>query len=145
MTTTGTITANKALACHFLELVAAHDIDGLCGLVAPGWTMYGGPPNLPAGPAGIRHLFGTFGHIEQVWTVQDVIAEGDKVVVRATNTCVMDSFLGVPGAGRTQVFTATFTHHIVAGLIHKTWRNADDLGRLLQLGARIEAPSPAPA
>ena len=145
MTITATIAANKALACRFLDLVAAHDIDGLCGLISPAWTMHGGPPNLPSGPAGIRYLFGTFGHIEQVWAVHHVIAEGDHVVVRATNTCVMDSFLGVPGAGRTQVFTATFTHHIVDGLIHETWRNADDLGRLFQLGARIEAPSPAAA
>ena len=52
MTITATIAANKALACRFLDLVAAHDIDGLCGLIFPGWTMHGGPPNLPSGPAG---------------------------------------------------------------------------------------------
>jgi hypothetical protein len=144
MPTTDTVAANKAIACRFLDLVAAHDIDELCRLIAPSWTMHGGPPDLPTGPAGIRHLFGTFGHIEQVWTVNDVIAEGDKVVTRATNTCVMESFFGVPGADRTQVFTATFTHHIVAGQIRETWRNADDLGRLLQLGARIQAPAPVP-
>ena len=51
------------------------------------------------------------------FAVHDVVAEGDKVVVRATNTCVMESFLGVPADGRTQVFTATFTHHVVDGLI----------------------------
>jgi hypothetical protein len=31
-----------------------------------------------------------------------------------------------------------FIHHVADGLIQQTWRNADDLGRLLQLGARIE-------
>jgi len=142
--TIGTVAANKAIAGRFLDLVAAHDIDGLSGIVTPTWTMHGGPPNLPTGPAGIRALFGTFGRIEQVWTINDVIAEGDKVVVRATNTCVMESFLGVPADGRTQVFTATFTHHVVDGLIQETWRNADDLGRLFQLGARIQAPAPEP-
>jgi hypothetical protein len=30
-----------------------------------------------------------------------------------------------------------FIHHIVDGLLVETWRNADDLGRVLQLGARI--------
>ena len=33
-----------------------------------------------------------------------------------------------------------FTHRVVDGLIAETWRNADDLGRLLQLGATITPP-----
>jgi hypothetical protein len=137
------LAANKRLAVRFLELVAAHDVDGLCALITPAWTMTGGPPGLPAGPEGIRLLFGTFGDIEQAWAVQDVIAEGDRVVVRAINTCDQESFLGVPSNGRTQVFTATFIHRIAGTpdrpLIDQTWRNADDLGRLLQLGAKIVA------
>ncbi|MGH3612181.1 MAG: hypothetical protein ACRDRK_06130 [Pseudonocardia sp.] len=51
-----------------------------------------------------------------------------------------------------QVFTATFIHRIVDGLVVETWRNADDLGRLIQLGARTgrrwrrtPAGSPYPA
>ena len=132
------IETNKATARHFLDLVGAHDVDALIGLVTPDWTMLGGPPGLPSGPAGMRHIVGTFGRIEQRWAIDDVIAEGDKVVVRATNTCVQDDFLGIPAHGVTQVFTATFTHQIVAGRIHRTWRNADDLGRLRQLGVRIE-------
>jgi hypothetical protein len=31
-----------------------------------------------------------------------------------------------------------FIHTIADGKIIETWRNADDLGRVLQLGARIE-------
>ena len=131
---------NKRIACRWLDLVSAHDIDAICALTAPTWVMRGGPPNLPAGHEGIRALFGAIGPVEQTWAIEDVIAEGDKVVVRATNTCQQDSFLGVPANGRTQVFTATFTHRVVDGLIAQTWRNADDLGRLLQLGARIVPP-----
>ena len=59
----------------FLDLVTAHDLDGLCALGTDDWTMHGGPPGLPPGRAGV----------------------------------------------------------------HQTWRCADDLGRLLQLGARIGA------
>jgi ketosteroid isomerase-like protein len=137
---TDTMARNKALARRFLDLVAAHDVAALCALVTGDWTMRGGPPNLPTGPDGVRALFGSFGHIEQAWTVDDVIAEGDRVVVRATNTCLMESFLGVPANGRTQTFTATFVHRVVDGRIAATWRNADDLGRLLQLGATIRPP-----
>jgi predicted ester cyclase len=138
-----TFAANKSLARRFLELVADHDVDALCALVSPTWRMHGGPPALAAGHEGLRQLFATFGEIVQTWTVDDVIAEGDRVVVRATNTCVQDSFFGVPARGRRQVFTATFVHRIVDGRVEETWRNADDLGRLFQLGARIE-PASAP-
>lgn len=98
--------------------------------------MHGGPPKLLPGPDGVRELFRTFGSIAQKWMIEDVIAEGDKVVVHATNICVQESFLGIPGRGRQQT-TATFILKIADGKIIETWRNADDLGRVLQLGARI--------
>jgi hypothetical protein len=129
---------NKMIARQFLELVSEHKVEELCEMVAPKWRMHGGPPELPPGPDGIRALFGTIGPIDQKWTIEDVIGEGDKVVVRATNICVQESFLGIPGHGRQQAFTATFIHRIANKKILETWRNADDLGRLLQLGARVE-------
>ncbi|HEY9659006.1 MAG TPA: ester cyclase [Allocoleopsis sp.] len=129
---------NKEIARRFLELVSEHNITELCEMVAPTWRMHGGPPNLAAGADGIRQLFNTFGAIDQTWEIEDLIAEADKVVVRAINTCTQENFLGVPAQGRQQRFTATFIHHIVDGKIIETWRNADDLGRLMQLGARIE-------
>lgn len=132
---------NKTLARRFLELVSEYKIVELCDMVSPTWRMHGGPPNLSSGPDGIRELFSTFGTIEQEWTIEDMIAEADKVVVRATNTCVQEKFLGIPAHGRQQTFTATFIHQIVDGKIVETWRNADDLGRMLQLGARIEPGS----
>ena len=135
---------NKALGQRFLELVGDHDVDGLCGLITDDWAMWGGPPALPRGPEGLRTLFATFGTVRQSWVVDDVIADGDRVVVRATNTCEQDEFLGIPAAGIAQVFTATFTHRVVGGRIAETWRNADDLGRLLQLGATFVAPASAP-
>jgi predicted ester cyclase len=112
----------------------------LCEMTAPTWTMEGGPPDLPAGHEGLRTLFGTFGEIKQEWTADIVVAEDDKVVVRATNRCTQDSFLGIPARGIEQVFTATFVMQIVDGLVTRTWRNAADLQRLLQLGARLLPP-----
>jgi hypothetical protein len=133
---------NKALARRFLELVSEYRLDELCTMVAPTWVMHGGLPGMPPGPDGLRVLFRSFGPVEQTWTIEDIVAEGDKVVVRATNRCHQESFLGIPSHGRWQSFTATFTHQIANGLILETWRNADDLGRLLQLGARIEPALP---
>jgi acyl-CoA thioesterase FadM/ketosteroid isomerase-like protein len=134
---------NKQIARRWLELVSEGRLDELCVMTAPTWLLHGAPARLPRGPAGLRALFRSFGHIEQQWTVEHVIAEGDKVAVRATNSCVQDNFLGIPANGRRQTFTATFIHTIVDGRVVETWRNADDLDRILQLGARIEARSHA--
>jgi hypothetical protein len=131
------IEANKTTARRWIRLVSEHKIDELIAMTAPTWTMLGGPPNLPAGAEGIRVLFQTIGPVEQTWTIEEVIAEGDKVVVRATNTCRQDSFFGVPGNGRWQIFTATFILRIADGMVLQTWRNADDLGRIFQLGGQI--------
>jgi predicted ester cyclase len=86
-------------------------------------------------------LFEAIGPVIQRWTLDDVITAGDKVVVRATNHCTQERFLGIPAAGRQQVFSATFIHRIEDGQIAETWRHADDLGRVLQLGATIQPPA----
>jgi hypothetical protein len=133
---------NKRIARRWLELVSEHRVEDICALTAPTWRMYGGPPQLPSGPAGVRELFRTIGPVDQHWTLEDVIGEGDKVVVRATNTCIQDSFFGIDGRGKRQVFTATFIFRIADGQVLETWRNADDLGRLFQLGAQVVPGTP---
>jgi predicted ester cyclase len=128
---------NKRIARRWLELITAHRVEELSEMVAPTWTMHGGPPGLPAGPEGVRELFRHIGPVAQQWTLEDLIAEDDKVVARATNRCVQESFLGLPARGRQQTFSAVFIHRIAHGKIVQTWRTADDLGRVLQLGGRI--------
>lgn len=142
MLTTIDIHSNKKLAKQFLQYVTEGKMEELCEMVTPTWKMHGGLPGLPEGPEGIRVLFAHFDHIEQEWTIEDVIAEDDKVVVRGVNTCTQDSFLGFPAKGITQQFTATFIHRIVEGRIDETWRNANDLARLQQIGVDVVNMAP---
>lgn len=128
------VAANKRLAIRWIEQVSDHDIESMLATTTPDWQMHGGPPNLASGHAGIRSLFEHIGPVQQRWTINDVIAEVDKVVIRATNWCVQDSFFNLPAAGIEQVFTATFTFRIERGMVAEIWRNADDLGRYFQLG-----------
>ena len=134
----------KALAMRWLDLISEHKIEEICEMTAPDWRMHGGPMGLSVGPEGVHELFRTIGPVRQHWTIEEIIAEGDKVVIRAMNTCYQDSFFGVPSHGRLQRFSAMFMHRIVDGKIAETWRNADDLGRLLQLGMRIKTGNPGP-
>jgi hypothetical protein len=140
------IEQNKFLAIQFLQLVSEDDLEQICKIISSDWQMNIGlgKAEIPCGPEGMKKLFETFGKIKQQWFINDVIAEGDKVVVRATNKCWQENFLGIPSYGQPQSFTATFIHKIIEGKIAETWRNADDLGRVLQLGAKIQ-PADEPA
>ena len=131
---------NKQLATRFLQLVSEGNVAEICKIISQDWKMNIGlgKAEIPKGHEGMKKLFETFGKIKQQWFVNDVIAEDDKVVVRATNKCWQENFLGIPSYGKTQIFTASFIHRIVNGKIAETWRNADDLGRVMQLGARIQ-------
>ena len=132
---TTVLVANKEIAVRWMELVSAHDIDAILAMTSLTWRMHGGPPNLPPGHDGVRILFATLGRIEQRWTVHDVLAEGDRVLVRASAEVEQDSFFGLPARGIVQRFSAMFLHRITDDMLQETWRNADDLGRVLQLGA----------
>ncbi|UFH53467.1 ester cyclase [Spirosoma sp. KNUC1025] len=129
---------NKELAKRWLDLISEGNVEEICELTAQTWIMHGGKPGMSPGPDGIRELFASFGEIKQTWALEDIIAEGNKVVIRATNSCQQESFFGIPSRGRWQHFSATFIHHIENGKFMETWRNADDLGRVLQLGAKLE-------
>jgi predicted ester cyclase len=131
--------SNKQIAQCWIDSINAGDIEAICSITSPGWIMHGAP-GLPAGPDGVSKLFASFGPVKQQWIIDEMIAEGNKVVIRATNYYNQESFLGIPSHGRSQVFTATFIHHIVDREIQETWRNADDLSRVIQLGARNIPP-----
>ena len=128
---------NKATARKFMQFVSEHNLEELCKMITPTWTMYGGLPNLPKGQEGMHKLFEHLRLVKQVWTINDIVAESDKVVVRATNTCMQDESFGIPVKGKQQVFTAMFMHKFVDGKIDETFRNADDLGRVFQLGGQV--------
>jgi len=75
-------------------------------------------------------------------TVEDLLAEGDKVTLRFR---VRGTHLGPFGAfgpsGRTVDFTGTGTGRIEKGQIAELWVNGDLLGLVQQLGAVITVPT----
>jgi steroid delta-isomerase-like uncharacterized protein len=69
-------------------------------------------------------------------TIEDLIAEGDKVAVRQTwrGTHTGD-FLGIPPTGKHVVFTSTEFYRVAGGKLAEEWVELDMLGLLQQLGA----------
>ncbi len=70
------------------------------------------------------------------YTVEDLIAEGDKVAVRLTARGTQHgAFLGVPPTGKHTTVTESALSRIVGGKIAEHWSETDMLGLLQQLGA----------
>jgi steroid delta-isomerase-like uncharacterized protein len=75
-------------------------------------------------------------------TVEDQIAEGNKVVTRwkapGTQT---GPYMGIPPTGRELTVSAIHIHRLVYGKLVEHWEQIDTLGALLQLGV---FPTPNP-
>jgi steroid delta-isomerase-like uncharacterized protein len=68
--------------------------------------------------------------------MDDMIAEGDKVVVRVTFHGVHGSdFMGVPASGKSVTATGIIIYRIANGKIVQHWMNFDTLSLMQQLGA----------
>jgi predicted ester cyclase len=109
------------------ELLAANFVD----------HTPGSPPGLPPGPEGHKQFgslyFTAFPDIRA--TIEDMVAEGDKVVIRwrvqGTNT---GSMFGMSATNKSATFTGVTINRIVGGKIAEQWVEFDALGMLQQLG-----------
>jgi predicted ester cyclase len=70
-------------------------------------------------------------------TVEDIVAEGDKVVVRQTwtGTHTGGDFMGVPPTGRTVPIGVIDIIRIAGGKFVEHWGQMDAMGMMQQLGA----------
>ena len=81
----------------------------------------------------LSNLRGAFSDVR--FTVEDTVAEGDKVVVRwkfrGRNT---GAYMGAKATGKAVNITGMNLFRIAGGKIQELWVEADDLGELRQLG-----------
>ncbi len=68
-------------------------------------------------------------------TVEDLIAEGDKVVIRFTSTGThQGEYLGIAPTGKQVTGTGIAIYRIVGGKVVEEWAERDTLGMMQQLG-----------
>jgi steroid delta-isomerase-like uncharacterized protein len=73
---------------------------------------------------------------DQHTTVEDLIAEGDKVVSRYTLRAThQGEFMGVPATGKVVTYTGIIITRFAGGKDVEDWESLDALGLLQQLGA----------
>lgn len=88
-------------------------------------------------------ILGAFNPVR--FTVEDVVAEGDRVVVRWSQVGTQSGpFMGMPPTGREYGINGIDIHALRNGRMAEHWHVVDQLGLLQQLGA-IPAPSGASA
>ena len=68
-------------------------------------------------------------------TLEDVIAEGDRVVTRQTYRGThQGNLMGIPPTGKQVTLTGMAITRVASGKVVEQWANNDDLGLLQQLG-----------
>jgi steroid delta-isomerase-like uncharacterized protein len=100
------------------------------------------PPGQAPGIAGLRQTFAMFFEAFPDWqiSIDDMIAEGDKLVVRISYTAThRGPFFGIPATGRQIRSGGTHTLRYVGNKIAEHWGHSDDLGMMQQLGV-IQMP-----
>lgn len=69
-------------------------------------------------------------------TIEDVIAEGDRVAVRLTSHAVQTGpFMGLPPSGKPYTIEEIHIFRIEAGKVAEHWHQGDFMGMMTQLGA----------
>jgi steroid delta-isomerase-like uncharacterized protein len=134
---------NKALLRRYTEEVWNNRNTSLVEeFVAQDFVDHHLSPELGGGPAAIKaemnQITGAFPDFHV--TIEDLIAEGDKVVARATNRGThQGEFQGIPATGKRVCVSAIAIARIADGKLAEWWENADVLGLMQQIGA-IPAP-----
>jgi steroid delta-isomerase-like uncharacterized protein len=129
--------ANKAIVRRLIEAINTRDLSALDEVIAPEF-IHRNPadPTLPRGPEAFRQLMAAWypAFPEGRETVEDQIAEGDKVVTRWSFCGRHDGTLfGVEPTGKTVTFSGIFIDRLKGGKIVEHWDEADILGLMEQL------------
>ena len=134
----GEIERNKAVVRRFVEEVqnmkdpAVYD-----ELNDPQFVNLSAPPGMPSDREGgkiyLWSLFSAFP--DSQWTIDDMIAEGDRVVTKKTFTGTHSGdFAGIPATGRRVTLQYVDILRLRDGKIIEHWLAMDQLSFMQQLG-----------
>ena len=133
--------ANKAIVVQLYEEVWNRgDLDLADKLVASNAVDHEPqrPPGAPGGPQGLKAVVTMLRSAfpDDHSMIEDLIAEGDKVVARLTHTGThQGAFLDLPPTGKHISTTSIHIFRFADGQLVEHWASRDDLGLLQQLGA----------
>jgi steroid delta-isomerase-like uncharacterized protein len=139
---------NKAVARRFFELWETGDLDSLEEVLAPDSVDH--DPYNPHGQEGLEGAKQTIAMYREAFpdttfTIEDQLADGDKVVTRWTATGTHEGeLMGMQPTGKKASITGITVDRIENGKIAEGWTNWDTLGLMQNIGA-IPEQEAAPA
>jgi steroid delta-isomerase-like uncharacterized protein len=138
---------HKALARRvFDDVLNGRNLDLIDELAASDYIEHNPLPGQRTGIDGIRDRYTiVLNAFDPHFTVEDVIAEGDKVVLRWTNSGThVGAFLGIPPTGRSFRIPGIEIWRMESGKLAEHWDVVDVFGQLQQLGL-LPQPNGEPA
>jgi steroid delta-isomerase-like uncharacterized protein len=129
---------SKVIVRRFWGVWEEGNIDLVDELLAPDYVNHSpATPDQPTDPEGIKAVVGMFrGAMPDLRVIiEDMIAEGDKVVVRYTIEGTHEGELfGVPPTGQRLSIKSISVERVSDGKIREHWRITDSLDMMQQLG-----------
>lgn len=134
------VDANKDTALRLYELLNAAKVEGVGDLVSADYEEHDPLPGQGSGREGVLDRFSTItGALAPHFTVEDVVAEGDRVVVRWTQAGThVGEFAGIPPTGKTFTMSGIDVYRAEGGVLYEHWHVIDQLSMLGQLGVLPE-------
>jgi predicted ester cyclase len=130
---------NKAIAREYIEEVwIKGNLNLVDKYIAP--TFVGRTFGMPVaeGREGFKQMLTGVSNAfaNPQYTIEDLIAEGNKVVVRWTfRGTHQQEIMGIAPTGKRVEMTGTTTYRMAHGQVQEWWEHIDFLGMLQQLGA----------
>jgi len=141
------IDANKRLYMRLAdEVLNGKDLSVVDELIAADFAEHVGSERREIGPEGFKAARRRRNIAFPDWhvTVDDLLSEGDKVIVRATGQGThRGEFMGIPPTGKRVIVRWIAIYRVRNGKLAEHWQNLDDLGMLKQLGAQVILPKGA--
>jgi predicted ester cyclase len=129
---------NKALVRRFVDEVQSRgNVDAIDEFCSPEFVNHSAPPGLPADREGIKVVTAMFraAFPDSYFTVEDMMAEGDKVATRKTfHGTHQGEFMGISPTGRRVSMGLIDIVRIAGGRVVEHWSMGDNLGMMQQLG-----------
>jgi steroid delta-isomerase-like uncharacterized protein len=138
---------NKALARSFLEeVVNRGNMAVIDDLASPSFVDHSAPPGVPPTNEGFKTFITMFraAFPDLHYTIDDEVAEGDRVVQRTTAHGTMrGDFQGMPASGKEATWSEIHITRFADGKAIEHWGVVDQLGMLSQLGFAQAPGQPA--
>lgn len=129
---------NKAIVRRWIEDFWNKDspdsIDKLC---TTNFVLHGAPPGVAPEFEGMKraHAMHHAGFPDMHFTIEDMIAEGDKIATRSTfRGTHKGEWAGIPPTGKQVTIAGIEITRLEGGKYAETWLNMDMLGAMQQLG-----------